>query len=229
MSDQPRILSERLGLIEAVDHLLDKGAVVIGEAVVSLAEVDLVYLRLSLLLSSVETLRNKQPDAFAHKEKPVWLPAGSAAPQGAPLAYPAPNAQQIPFAPPAAGPPSTAGGDGPQTAETQARPSSQPDGHPSRARKQDGPSLLPRPSSSTGERPERGLAQLVLTLLELLRQVIEHQALRRVEGGSLSDDTIERLGLNLAQLEEKMRELRDIFDLKQEDLNIDLGPLGKLL
>jgi hypothetical protein len=76
---------------------------------------------------------------------------------------------------------------------------------------------------------EKGLAQLVLTLVELIRQLMERQALRRIDGGSLSADEVERLGETFMLLEQKMEELRDHFELEKEDLNIDLGPLGKLL
>jgi hypothetical protein len=76
---------------------------------------------------------------------------------------------------------------------------------------------------------ERGLVSLVLTLVELLRQLMERQAIRRVDEGHLTDDQIERVGTTLMLLEEKMAELREHFDLKPEDLNIDLGPLGPLL
>jgi hypothetical protein len=79
------------------------------------------------------------------------------------------------------------------------------------------------------ESVERGLVQLVLTLVELLRQVMERQAVRRVEAGGLSDDDVERLGRTLMLLEQRMEELRDHFGLEPEDLNIDLGPLGRLL
>jgi len=76
---------------------------------------------------------------------------------------------------------------------------------------------------------ERGLAQLVLTIVELLRQLMERQAIRRVEAGGLTDDEVERLGQTLMLLDEKMGELREHFDLTPEDLNLDLGPLGRLL
>jgi CRISPR/Cas system-associated endonuclease Cas1 len=76
---------------------------------------------------------------------------------------------------------------------------------------------------------ERGLAQLVLTLIELLRQLMERQALRRVEAGTLDDETIERLGQTLMALEQRMEELKAHFGLTDEDLNLDLGPLGRLL
>jgi hypothetical protein len=75
----------------------------------------------------------------------------------------------------------------------------------------------------------RGLASLVLTLIELVRQLMERQAIRRVEAGGLSDDQVERLGQALMALEQRMEELREEFGLAEEDLNLDLGPLGKLL
>jgi hypothetical protein len=76
---------------------------------------------------------------------------------------------------------------------------------------------------------EKGLVSLVLTLVELLRQLMERQALRRVDRGDLTDEQIERIGTTLMLLEEKMAELREHFELTPEDLNIDLGPLGPLL
>ncbi|MBS9374618.1 gas vesicle protein K [Rhodococcus sp. B50] len=79
------------------------------------------------------------------------------------------------------------------------------------------------------ESVERGLVTLVLTLVELLRQLMERQALHRVDAGDLTDEQIERLGTTLMLLEQRMAELRDHFGLTPEDLNIDLGPLGTLL
>ncbi|TDL74361.1 gas vesicle protein K [Rhodococcus qingshengii] len=76
---------------------------------------------------------------------------------------------------------------------------------------------------------EHGLAKLVLTVIELLRQLMERQAMRRVESDSITDEQIEELGLTLMRLEEKMEELKMVFGLENEDLNIELGPLGKLL
>jgi hypothetical protein len=88
---------------------------------------------------------------------------------------------------------------------------------------------LPRRINSTPENVEEGLAQLVLSLIEFLRRVLERQAVRRMDGGDLSDDDIERMGLTLMRLEEKIGELAGEFGLSPEDLNLDLGPLGKLL
>jgi hypothetical protein len=75
----------------------------------------------------------------------------------------------------------------------------------------------------------RELGRLVLTIVELLRQLMERQALRRIDVGDLPEDTVERLGLGLMQLEEALTELREHFGLAPEDLNLDLGPLGPLL
>jgi Gas vesicle protein K len=74
-----------------------------------------------------------------------------------------------------------------------------------------------------------GLGKLVLTLVEVIRQVLEKQALRRIEAGSLTDVEIERLGVTFLRLSEEMKRLQTHFGLEDEDLNLDLGPLGKLL
>jgi len=75
---------------------------------------------------------------------------------------------------------------------------------------------------------EQGLAKLVLTLIDFLRQLMERQAIRRMEGGTLTDEEIEQMGEALMKLEAKIRELAEQFGLSPEDLNIDLGPLGRL-
>ena len=76
---------------------------------------------------------------------------------------------------------------------------------------------------------EQGLAKLVLTLIELLRRLLERQAIRRMEGGTLSEAQVEEMGTALMKLEQKIHELTRTFNLKPEDLNLDLGPIGKLL
>jgi hypothetical protein len=88
---------------------------------------------------------------------------------------------------------------------------------------------VPRRLDADPENVGRGLAQLVLTLVDLLRQLMERQALRRVDDGSLSDDEIERLGLAFKALAARMEELKAEFGLEDEDLNLHLGPLGDLL
>jgi hypothetical protein len=88
---------------------------------------------------------------------------------------------------------------------------------------------LPARLDATPEDIEAGVGKLVLTLVEFVRQVLEHQAVRRMEGGSLTEEETERLGVALMRLEERLEDIRDAFGLEPGDLNIDLGPLGRLL
>jgi hypothetical protein len=88
---------------------------------------------------------------------------------------------------------------------------------------------LPERIETDADTVARDLGRLVLTIIELIRQLMERQALRRVEAGDLPDEKVEQLGLGLMRLEEAMAELREHFGLRPEDLNIDLGPLGHLL
>ena len=89
--------------------------------------------------------------------------------------------------------------------------------------------LLPKRVNADPQNVEKGLAQLVLTLIELLRQLMERQAVRRMEEGDLDDEQIERMGSTLMALAGQMVRLREHFGLAPEDLNLDLGPLGTLL
>jgi hypothetical protein len=79
------------------------------------------------------------------------------------------------------------------------------------------------------DKVKNGLGQLVLTLVKLLHELLERQGIRRIEAGSLTDDQIERLGLTLMKQAQEIDRLRQEFGLEEEDLNIDLGPLGQLL
>ncbi|GAA0342963.1 gas vesicle protein K [Actinoallomurus spadix] len=79
------------------------------------------------------------------------------------------------------------------------------------------------------ETVQRDLAQLVLTVVELVRQLVERQCIRRVDQGDLSDEQVEEIGVTLMRLEEAMEELCERFGLSMADLNLDLGPLGTLL
>jgi hypothetical protein len=88
---------------------------------------------------------------------------------------------------------------------------------------------LPRRINADQKNVEQGLAKLVLTLIELIRRLLEKQAIRRMEAGSLTDEEIERLGETFLKLEEKMAELKATFGLQDEDLNLNLGPLGDLM
>jgi len=89
--------------------------------------------------------------------------------------------------------------------------------------------ILPERVNVDPEGVEQGLAKLVLTLVEFLRQVLERQAIRRMDGGTLTDDEVERVGLALMRLEAKIREMAEVFGVDPDDLNLGLGPIGKLL
>ena len=88
---------------------------------------------------------------------------------------------------------------------------------------------LPPHIDANPEEVERGLAKLVLTLIELIRQLLEKQAVRRIERGSLTEEEMERLGLTFFRLAQRMQELKTAFKLEDEDLNLNLGPLGDLM
>ncbi|CAL9636042.1 hypothetical protein SUDANB176_06216 [Streptomyces sp. enrichment culture] len=130
-----------------------------------------------------------------------------AAPPAEPHATPPAEPHAAPPAEPHAAPP----------AEPHAAPPAEP--HGSRRRRLD---LEP-------DTVERDLVKLVLTVVELLRQLMERQALRRFDEGDLTEEQEERIGLTLMLLEERMTELRERYGLRPEDLNLDLGPLGPLL
>ena len=79
------------------------------------------------------------------------------------------------------------------------------------------------------EKIENGLVKLVLTLVELIKKLLEKQAIKRIEGGSLSDEEVERIGEALMKLEDKVQELKELFGLKDEDLNLISGQLSDLI
>jgi hypothetical protein len=109
-------------------------------------------------------------------------------------------------------------------AEPPARP-----GTPARPASGRGNTSLRQRIDSDPESVERGLASLVLTVVELLRQLMERQALRRVDNGDLSDEQVDRIGATLMALDARMSKLCEQFGLSRDELNLDLGPLGPLL
>ncbi|MBU6423738.1 MAG: gas vesicle protein K [Chloroflexota bacterium] len=152
-------------LLDVVDRLIDTGVNLTGEATISVADVDLIYLGLDLAVGSVEKMRAKKhgPGAMSaemHRGVPVGLP------------------QRVNVDP---------------------------------------------------SDVERSLAKLVLTIVELIRQLLERQAIRRMDSGSLTDAEVDRIGTALMRLEEKVVEMAGIFRLEKDDLQLGLGPLGDLL
>ena len=89
--------------------------------------------------------------------------------------------------------------------------------------------ILPERVDVDPDQVEQGLAKLVLTLVEFLRQLLERQAVRRMEGGTLTDEEVERMGLALMRLEQKVHEMARAFGLDPSELNLGLGPLGRLV
>lgn len=92
-----------------------------------------------------------------------------------------------------------------------------------------GAHVLPQRLATDADSVEKDLLALVLTVIELLRQLMERQALRRIDEGDLSDEQVEGVGLGLMRLEEAMTELRERYGISADDLGIDLGLLGTLL
>jgi hypothetical protein len=84
---------------------------------------------------------------------------------------------------------------------------------------------IPDRIAADSEIVENGLARLVLSIIELVRRLLEKQALRRMDAGNLTDEEVERVGSALMKLEEKMAEMKQIFGLSDDDLNLKLGPV----
>ena len=89
-------------------------------------------------------------------------------------------------------------------------------------------STIPERISADSDSVENGLARLVLSIIELVRRLLEKQALRRMDAGNLSEEEIEQLGSALMKLEEKMVEMKKVFGLEDDDLNLSLGPIRTL-
>lgn len=168
-------------LLDIADRLLDTGVRLNGEATISVADVDLIYLGLDLALTSVDRAREgyravvRAPSEPASDRSARYVPSG-------------PGAMD--------------------------------------ARLQ--PGVLPERVDVDPNDVERSLAKLVLTIVDFIRQLLERQAVRRMEAGTLTDAEVERVGVALERLETKLYEMADAFGLKREDLTLRLGPLGEL-
>ena len=210
---------EELSLLETLNHVLDKGVVVAGDITISVANIDLIFVNLNALLGSVETVN----EVLSRRAGAVraQAPAPRADDEGARAAEKKVDTRRE---------------GGLLLSEQSPLPPAPLESEVSDARASAAVEQLRR---ETGRLPERinidprsveqGLAKLVLTLIELIRRLLEKQAVRRMEGGRLSEAQVEELGLALMKLEEKMRELKGQFGLEDEDLNLDLGPIGRLI
>jgi len=189
----------RVELSEVLSHILDKGVVLRGQVMLAVADIDLIRLDLGLLLTAVESALRSPPPAGAGT---LGLPAAPRLPPGR-----------------------AASG---STMESQVVESLAPPGDATVAPLEAVAESLPQRLNTDPDKVENGLAKLVLTLIEVLRKVLEHQAVRRMEGGHLSDAEIEKLGVALLRLNDRMQDMKGIFGLTDDDLQIDLGPLGRL-
>jgi hypothetical protein len=189
----------RVELSEVLNHILDKGVVLKGDVMLAVADIDLIRLDLGLLLTAVESATRVPRVAGARS-----------------LGLAAPRAESRP---------SAASG---STMESQVVDSLDAPRDATVTPLETVAESLPQRLNTDPDKIENGLAKLVLTLIEVLRKVLEHQAVRRMEGGHLSDAEIEKLGIALLRLNDRMQDMKGIFGLTDDDLQIDLGPLGKL-
>ncbi len=189
------VRNQHFTILELLDRLLDKGVVVKGEVLLSVADIDLVYLNLGLLLSSVKTVEKAAKKGGNGKTELIFW---QTAIQGKN------DLATIPEA---------------------------PEEDISKGGSIDyGLNQVFEPKANIDPKNvEKGLIKLVLTLVELIRKLMEKQAVRRMEGGFLTAGEIERMGTAFLLLDKKMEELKKHFALKDEDLNLDLGPLGELI
>lgn len=167
-------------LVDVLDRILDKGAVVDGELAIRIADIDLIFIGLRLLVTSISRVEKlRKGNGIQKKLKPTKED----------LEYLQELEREI------------------QKAE------------------RDIPRII---DAGSPKKAERGIAKLVLTLVEFIRKILEKEAMRRIEIGNLSDTEIQKLGLTLKALEKKIEELKAVFGIK-EKLNLELGPLGNLM
>jgi hypothetical protein len=173
--------NDNVSLVDALDKILEKGAVISGDLVIRVADVDLVFLGLRLILTSISKAEEVSGKSFSDREK-VAAPGD--------IAYIQKLQREIKRA------------------------------------EENIPKLI---DVSDPKKTEQGLAKLVLTLVELIRRLMEREAFRRVKKGTLSRTEIEKLGLSLKAVKKKIEEIQTIFGIEDEELNLDLGPLGNLM
>jgi Gas vesicle protein K/Gas vesicle protein len=199
--------TRHISLCEALDRVLNTGVVALGDVTLSVADVDLIYLGLQLVVTSIESGRELAPVNAA----PRLGPDSPGAPRLTPR-------EEMPASLATKGPP-TAALPLPGAGWTGSPPFGDL-----------GEKTEPIAGANAGpNREKNGLGQLVLTLMKVLHELLKRQALRRIQGGALTPAQIERLGVTLMHQAREIERLRKDFGLPEEDLNLDLGPLGKLL
>lgn len=173
--------NENVTLVDALDKVLEKGAVINGDIVISVADVDLVFLGLRLILTSISKAEELSGKNFSNPDK-EFTPED--------IEYIQKLQREIKRA------------------------------------EENIPKLI---DLGNPKKAEQGLAKLVLTLVELIRKLLEKESYRRVKRGALSPVEIQKLGLSLKAIKKKIKEIQAIFGIEDEELNLDLGPLGNLM
>lgn len=173
--------NDNVTLVDALDKVLEKGAVINGDLVIRMADVDLVFLGLRLILTSISRAEELSGRSFSDPEKELTLE----------------DSQYI------------------RKLQREIKQA-----------EENIPKLI---DVSSPKKTEQGLAKLVLTLVELIRKLMEKEAFRRVKRGTLSPGEIQKLGLSLKAINKKIKEVQAVFGIEDEELNLDLGPLGNLM
>lgn len=168
-------------LVDALDKVIEKGAVVNGEVVISIANVDLVFIGLRLILTSVSKVEEMKDGSNSFLTE-------------------TPTPEELEYI---------------HKLQKEIRKSEE--------------NINRILDTNNPKETEKGIAKLILTLVELIRRLMEKEAYRRVKKGSLSSAEIQKLGLSLKAVEKKIKEVQIIFGLENDDLNLDLGPLGNLM
>ncbi|MDP3011461.1 MAG: gas vesicle protein GvpJ [Candidatus Hydromicrobium sp.] len=173
--------NDNVTLVDALDKVLEKGAIINGDIVIRVADVDLVYLGLRLILTSVSKAEEMSGRSFGDPDKELT-------PED--IEYIERLQREI------------------------------------KKTEENIPKII---NANSPRETEQGLAKLILTLVELIRKLMEKEAFRRVKKGSLSSAEIQKLGLSLKAVKKKIEEIKAIFGIEDEELNLDLGPLGNLM
>ena len=172
---------EKATLVEVLDKVLEKGAVINGEVAISVADVDLIFIGLRLILTSISKAEELSGKSYSFRDRPMT------------------NADQVYL----------------EKLEREIAEMEQ--------------AIPAAIQLDTPQKAEAGIAKLVLTLVELIRRLLEKEAFRRIKRGSLSDAEIQKLGLSLKAVKRKVQQMQTLFGIAEDDLNIDFGPLGKTL
>lgn len=173
--------TDRVTLVDVLDKVLEKGAIINGDIMIRVADVDLVYLGLRLLLTSISKAEELSGKSFSSPQKELT-------PED--IRYIERLQREIKKA------------------------------------EENIPKLI---NADSPKETEQGLAKLVLTLIELIRRLMEKEAFRRVKRGTLSPAEVQKLGLTLKAVKKKIKEIQALFGIEDEELGLDLGPLGNLM